>query len=129
MAAPPGERHGRSKLTNRDVLEIRAAYRRGRPGTSYLSLANDYGVEASTVGAVVRGVTWRHLLPKGAPMPELDKWQQREAQQLADTEDITYEHAVKRLFPDDVAEVPADTEGDADNKPDPKVSTAKASAK
>lgn len=125
MAAPPGERHGRSKLTNRDVLEMRAAYRRARPGTSYLSLALLYDVEPSTVGAVVRGVTWRHLLPKGAHMAVLDKWQQREAQQLADTEEITYEHAVKRLFPDVVAE-PEVAEPET---PAPKVSTVKSASK
>lgn len=59
-------------------------------------------------------------------MPELDKWQQREAQELADAEDITYEHAVSKLFPGDVV---AEDQGDAEGKPEPKVSTAKASSK
>lgn len=64
-------------------------------------------------------------------MPELDKWQKRQAQELADAEDITYEHAVSKLFPSDVPEAPADAEaeGDGESTPTPKVSTTKASGK
>lgn len=115
------------------MLRIRAEYRRGRPGTSYLSLANEYDVSGSTVGAVLRGVTWRHLLPnEGANMPKLDKWQQRQAQEKADAEDITYEHAVAQLFPDEPVKA-EETSGDAVPEGDagtpPKVSTSKTSAK
>jgi hypothetical protein len=50
-----------SKLTERQVREIRRRYAAG-DGT-YLSLANDYDVGNGTIGAIVQGRTWRHLLP------------------------------------------------------------------
>lgn len=65
-------------------------------------------------------------------MPELDKWQKREAEQRAKDNGVSYEDAVAELFPGDVAEAPAEAEvaeGDGGSTPAPKVSTAKASSK
>lgn len=41
---------------------------------------------------------------------ELDKWQVREAQAYARDNNVTYDAAVKVLFPEDEAEVPAEPE-------------------
>ncbi len=60
-------------------------------------------------------------------MPVLDKWQQREAQQYAKDNDVSYGAAVKVLFPDDEDEgqAPAD---EAPKAPAAKVDTTKAKA-
>jgi hypothetical protein len=50
---PRGERHGQSKLTDRQVEEIRARYARG--GVSYRSLAVEYDVNYTNIGLIVRG--------------------------------------------------------------------------
>ena len=57
--APPGEAHGRSKLTNKSVLEIRERYQAG--GVTYLDLSVDYDVSIGTVSAVLSRRTWRHI--------------------------------------------------------------------
>lgn len=53
-----GERASGAKLTEAQVLEIRASSE--APG----ALAQRYGVATNTVRDVVRGQTWKHLLPK-----------------------------------------------------------------
>lgn len=53
-----GERHGLHRLSEADVLAIRAAAARG---CSQRSLAALYGVTQPTIGHVVRRKTWRHI--------------------------------------------------------------------
>lgn len=61
-------------------------------------------------------------------MPELDKWQQRQAQQHAADNDVTYDEAVAELFPGDVVAEAAEDE-QAKKPPRPaKVDTSKATA-
>ncbi len=53
---PCGERSGTAKLTKQDVREIRRRYAEGQ--TTYGTIARDFGVAATTIGAIVRRVTW-----------------------------------------------------------------------
>lgn len=59
MTAPPGERHGRAKLTDAAVVDMRRRYASG-DGT-HLSLAIEYDLSTSTVGKMLRRETWRHV--------------------------------------------------------------------
>lgn len=65
-----GARHGRSKLTEDDVLTIRVLFANGASGTD---LAARYKVQPSAITQVVRGTRWRHVggpitrLPAGRP--------------------------------------------------------------
>lgn len=59
-----GERNGSAKLTNESVLKMRAEYVTER--TSTYSLGRKYGVSRCTVGAILQGKLWRHLLPKAS---------------------------------------------------------------
>lgn len=54
-----GEKHGRHKLTEGDVLAIRSRYAKGCVSQS--ALAREYGVGQSTVSAVVTYENWRWL--------------------------------------------------------------------
>lgn len=58
-----GERNAQSKLTVRDVLEIRKKLRmrdkRRRP--SKASLAREYGVSTTTIWQLSSGKSWRHV--------------------------------------------------------------------
>ncbi len=54
-----GEGHGCAKLTNKEVLEIRAAYVPWR--MSCRMLAEKYNVDASLVGLIVARKIWRHI--------------------------------------------------------------------
>ena len=56
-----GERNGLARLTARAVRQIRRQYARGL--VRYADLADEFDVDATTIGAVIRGETWRHLLP------------------------------------------------------------------
>jgi hypothetical protein len=56
---PRGSANGTSKLTEAQVLEIRAI---GRQLTGR-TLAHRYGVEPSVISNILKGKTWRHLLP------------------------------------------------------------------
>jgi hypothetical protein len=63
-ANPPmlrGESHGMAKLTDRDVCTIRCAYETGL--YSREDLATEFNVTTMTISYIVRGKTWRHLLP------------------------------------------------------------------
>jgi len=53
---PKGERHGRSKLTDADVLSIRAAY--DVPVVTITTLGEEYGVSAQTIYRIILGNTW-----------------------------------------------------------------------
>jgi hypothetical protein len=61
-------------------------------------------------------------------MPVLDKWQKREAEQHAKDNDVSYEAAVKVLFPDDEPEQAAEGEQAPAVKSAAKVDTSKAKA-
>lgn len=54
-----GERCPSSKLTNSEVVEIRARYASG--GVSQMSLAVEFGVSQRAIGFITRGRTWRDL--------------------------------------------------------------------
>lgn len=59
-----GEHAATSKLTEAQVLEIRATYKRGdRHGRGYGALAAKYGVSKFAIRMIVIGRHWRHLLP------------------------------------------------------------------
>jgi hypothetical protein len=52
-----GEKHGLSKLTNEDVIEIR----RLRGSVSVRQLARDYGVAPSQISSIQLRKTWKHV--------------------------------------------------------------------
>lgn len=54
-----GSHHGKAKLNEKDVLEIRARYQIGE-GSTYM-LANWYGVNPTTIQAIVKRKTWSHI--------------------------------------------------------------------
>jgi len=54
------EAHPGRRLTDELVREIRDRYAAG--GVMQKALAEDYGIVKSTVGMIVRGETWKHLL-------------------------------------------------------------------
>jgi len=54
-----GERHGRAKLSERDVLAIRAAHVAG--STDVSATAANYGVSRQAISDIVRRTTWRHI--------------------------------------------------------------------
>lgn len=57
-----GEDYKTSKLTEKDVLEIRRKYIPYK--ISYLKLGKEYGVDFSTIYLIIKGKNWKHLLPK-----------------------------------------------------------------
>lgn len=59
--APHGEQHQDAKLTDAQVIEIRARYASGTAGQE--QLAAEYGVSPSAIWQVVTGRKWKHLLP------------------------------------------------------------------
>lgn len=54
-----GERHRTAKLTEAAVVEIRHRYANG---ATQMTLAKEYGVNFSTIFAIVKRQTWKHLL-------------------------------------------------------------------
>lgn len=54
-----GERVGGSKLTEKQVVDIRNAYKKG--GVTQEELAASYGVKRETVGLIIRGKNWAHI--------------------------------------------------------------------
>lgn len=55
----PGEVNPFARLTADQVVAIRRSHAAG--GITQVELAARYGVDASTVGQIVRGVTWQHV--------------------------------------------------------------------
>jgi hypothetical protein len=53
-----GERSGQSKLTEDDIRLIRQRYERGE---SQQAIADDYGVNQTLIGFIVRKVSWKHV--------------------------------------------------------------------
>lgn len=51
-----------AKLTEAQVKEIRALYRRGVRGLGREALAKRYGISPRTIVELLRGETWKHLL-------------------------------------------------------------------
>ncbi len=70
----PGERHGMAKLTEKDVLYIRAC---GKPA---LELAAEFDVHGTTIYNILNGKKWRHLLPDYEPQPRWKAPAQRRQQ-------------------------------------------------
>jgi hypothetical protein len=56
-----GEAHPMHKLVDAEVMEIRQLY---KTGISVRRLARRFGVVNGTIDFIVRGQTWKHLLPK-----------------------------------------------------------------
>lgn len=54
-----GERNGQSKLSEKDVLEIRRIYKDKQ--VSYEDIARLFGISWGHVGYIVRGDKWKHL--------------------------------------------------------------------
>lgn len=54
-----GEDHGGAKLTEEQVLAIRAEYSTGR--VTQKQLAKKFGVNPANIGSIIRRVTWRHI--------------------------------------------------------------------
>lgn len=55
---PEGEKHYATKLTANDVLTIRQLH---SEGVSLQALAVEYGLNKSTVWAIVNRRSWRHV--------------------------------------------------------------------
>ncbi len=53
----PGEKNAGAKLTQQQVDSIRNRYSTGN--VTYKDLAKEFGVNADSIGSIVRGVTWR----------------------------------------------------------------------
>lgn len=53
-----GTMHGRSKLTEQQVAELRA---RHRAGETAKGLAQQFGISQVAAWKIVNGVTWRHV--------------------------------------------------------------------
>lgn len=53
-----GERHSRAKLTEMQVVEIRARFAAG--GTAAKAIAEEYGVSRNTIERVLSGYSWSH---------------------------------------------------------------------
>ncbi len=56
-----GEAHGRAKLAQDQVAEIRRRYRRGVRGAGISSLAREFDVARSTLRSILIGKNWRHV--------------------------------------------------------------------
>ena len=54
---PFGERHGRAKITDKDVRTIRASY----PAMSQTAIAAAYGLHQTTVSDIIHGILWPHV--------------------------------------------------------------------
>ena len=53
-----GDRHGMTKLTKDDVLEIR---RRAANGERHSDIAKDFPVSSSNISPIVQRLTWKHV--------------------------------------------------------------------
>lgn len=57
-----GENAPKHKLTEEQVKEIRAIYKKGSLEFGQSALSKKYGVSHQSIGAIVKGSTWKHLL-------------------------------------------------------------------
>jgi len=60
-----GADHPKSKLTSRQVCQIRLLYHSGN--LNQYELAKRFGLSQPCVGRIVRGEVWKHLLPRETP--------------------------------------------------------------
>jgi transposase len=58
-----GEKHGGAKITENDVIEI---LRLNEFGVSKKDLARAFGVSASSISLIVKGINWKHI-PRPTP--------------------------------------------------------------
>lgn len=56
---PRGETQGNAKLTNSQVIEIRALHEAGE--TTYPKLGAQFGVDRSLIGLIIRRKIWKHI--------------------------------------------------------------------
>lgn len=56
-----GEQQPQSRLSEKQVLEIRATYRKDIYGLGMKRLAKQYNVSASTIQDIVKRRTWQHI--------------------------------------------------------------------
>ncbi len=60
--AQKGEARYNAKLTNQDIMEIRATYSKyGKNGASGQALADKFGVGKMTISRIARGVNWKSV--------------------------------------------------------------------
>jgi hypothetical protein len=59
-----GERIASSKLTVKDVVQIRSLFERGG---GIRAIARVFGVTPAAVRGIVRGTTWKHVPDEAAP--------------------------------------------------------------
>jgi hypothetical protein len=62
---PKGQDCGTAKLSDSQVIAIRAAYSRGQ--ISLKTLAGEYEMSLCAIQAITSGKTWKHLLPANEP--------------------------------------------------------------
>jgi len=58
---PRGERHGRAKVKEADIVEIRRLYATG--SYTYAVLAEKFGISFGAVGRIVNRKRWQHIVP------------------------------------------------------------------
>jgi DNA invertase Pin-like site-specific DNA recombinase len=84
---PRGEQNAAAKLTETQVIEIRAAV-----GT-HKQIARQYGVAASTVGEIRLGLKWKHV-PGPLPAPVFNRGQRHPASKLTEADIVAIRAAV-----------------------------------
>lgn len=52
-----GEQHGRARLTEQQVLEIRSRW----PQETQTSLSSEYGIDQTTISLIVNRQKWKHI--------------------------------------------------------------------
>lgn len=67
-----GERHNLVRLSEPEVREIRALWAAG--GTTQDEIAGRFKTTKGTVSLIVRGHTWKHILPSDWVSPPPRKW-------------------------------------------------------
>jgi hypothetical protein len=65
-----GEKNHSSKLSTEQVSRIKTVLAEDRMYVS--EIAREYGVTPSTIAAIAKGTTWRHVQAAATPKPELD---------------------------------------------------------
>jgi len=54
-----GEKHWKSRLKEKDIINIRKMYKTGK--YNYCQLARKYGVADTCIGSIIRRITWTHI--------------------------------------------------------------------
>lgn len=67
-----GERHNCAELSEAQVVDMRDLWATG--DFSQIALAARFGTTKANVSQIVRGKTWRHLLPAGWEPPPRGRW-------------------------------------------------------